>query len=227
MPTNYARFTKHASTAVATVGMTVTYTFIIENTHHRPFTDMMFHDPIPQGLAFHTGSVTIDGVPHDTADPRQGFSVPSIMTGNSREITFTAEVTLVPADNPAINIAEIDFRTISEDDEPILARESSNPISIAIMACGCEQGSCDKSICKQYALALPFSVKPFVKNERPDIICIGELMLSEGHHPCPTPQHDFDYTVTQHIKVELPLTFGATVCYEEPCTQDLGECTAN
>jgi len=227
MPGIYARFEKHASVPEACLGTDVTYTMTIENINTHPLMDIVFTDMIPQGLGFEQGSVEINGIPHGNANPSQGFPLPDIMPGDIVEIRFTAEATHVPSDNPAINVASIRFRTISQDDQPVdNVKESSNPVPVAIKDCGCDEDSCDRAICKIYSISLPFTVKPFARKEAPDIICFGEMTLNEGHIPCPSPRRDFDYTLTQRIRVELPVAFGAEICYEEPCAEDDGECQA-
>jgi len=226
MPGIYARLEKHASVPEACLGTTVMYTIEIENINTHPLNEIMFKDAIPQGLAFQLGSVEIDSVPHPNANPHLGgFPLPPIMPGDTTEITFIAEATHVPSDNPAINTATIDFRTISQDDHPVdNAREISNPVPVTITDCKCDEGSCEKEICKIYSISLPFTVKPFARKKLPDIICFGDATLVDGHVHCQNPQREFDYTLTQQIKVELPIAFGAEICYEETCAEDDGEC---
>ena len=221
----YARLEKRANVAQACLETTVIYTVEIENINTHQLMDVMFMDTIPQGLNFVQGSLEIDGVPHPVANPNQSYPLPDINPGDIVEVVFAAEATFVPTDNPATNIAHINFNTISPGDEPVNnASEYSNAVPVIIRDCGCDEDSCEKSVCKIYSVSLPFTVKPFARKEAPDIICYGEMTLSEGHVPCPSPQRDFDYTLTQQIRVELPVAFGAEVCYEEPCAEDDGEC---
>ncbi|MCL2852233.1 MAG: DUF11 domain-containing protein [Defluviitaleaceae bacterium] len=222
----FARLEKRTNTAEACLGTAVTYTITIENITTQPLMDIMFRDAIPQGLGFQQGSVIIGGIPYANANPYQGFPLPDIMPGDMTEVRFTAEATHVPSDNPAINIANIEFRTFTDDGEPISARENSNPVPVIIKDCGCDEDSCEKAICKIYTISLPFTVKPFIRRKTPEIICFGEMTLSEGHVPCPYPPRNFEYTLTQRVRVELPVAFGAEVCYEEPCAEDNGECEA-
>ena len=227
MPTRiYARLEKSVNRPEACLGDTVIFTVEIENINTHPLMDIVFRDAIPQGFNFQQGSVEIDGMQYANANPYQGFSVPNIHPGDTVEIKFIAEASYIPADNPAINIANIEFRTTSQDDEQTFESESSNPVPVIIKSCECDEGSCEKTICKLYSISLPFTVKPFARKEIPDIICFGEEILREGHMPCPNPQREFNYTLTQRVKVELPVSFGAEVCYEEPCMEDDGKCEA-
>jgi len=187
--------------------------------------DVIFKDMIPEGLDFQHGSVEIGGIPHENDNPNQGFALPDIMPGVTIDVQFAAEATNVPSKNPAINIASIDFRiTPEEGGEPIFASEPSNPVPVTVRDCECDEDFCERSVCKIYTVSLPFTVKPFARKETPDIECFGEEVLSEGHKPCPSQQREFEYTLTQKVRVELPVAFGAEICYEEPCAEDNGEC---
>jgi len=221
----YAKLEKSANRPRACLGTAVIYTVEVENIHMRPLMDVMFVDTIPPGLNFVQGSVEINGQPNSTADPNLGISLSYIEPGITVKVEFAAEATHVPTDNPAINTAHINFHTMNQDNDPIDDEtQSSNPFSVTIEDCACDEDSCEKAICKIYSVSLPFTVKPFARKETPDIICLEGMTLSEGHVPCPNPRRDFDYTLTQRIKVELPVAFGAEVCYEEPCAEDDGEC---
>ena len=224
MPGIYTRIEKYASVPVACLGAFVTHTVEIENIGIHPLTDIVFSVAVPQGLSFVPESVEINGERHPNANPNQGIQLSDIMPGITKEISFIAKATHVPPDNPAINVANVDFRTISHEDLPVNTREISNPVPVTVKDCDCDEGTCERALCKIYSVSLPFTVKPFARKKTPDIVCHGEMRLHEGHKPCPNPQHKFDYTLTQQIKVELPVAFGAEVCYEEPCAKDEGEC---
>ena len=219
----YARLDKRANMTEACLGTAVIYAVTIENIHTHPLIDVMFRDAIPRGLNFRPGSVEINRMPYANYNPNLGFPITEIMPGDIKEINFTAEAAYVPTDT-AVNIANINFRTILHDEELGEANENSNPVSVIIKDCRCDEGTCEKDICKLYSISFPFTVKPFAKNKTPDIMCFGELTLHEGHVHCQDPRREFEYTLTQRVKVELPVAFGAEVCYEEPCAEDDGEC---
>jgi len=221
----YATLYKQPSIPSACLGTTVTYTVTIENINMHPLTDVMFTGTIPNGLDFVPDSVEIDGDLHPGYHPGQGFPLPTMIPTRVIEVKFSAEATLVPTDNPAINIAHINFNTRSPEDFPVNDETVySNAAEVVIKDCACDEDSCEQSVCKIYSISLPFTVKPFARKDTPNIICLDGMTLSPGHVLCPSPQRDFDYTLTQRIKVELPVAFGAEVCYEEPCTEDDGEC---
>ncbi|MCL2405709.1 MAG: DUF11 domain-containing protein [Defluviitaleaceae bacterium] len=221
----YAKLEKSANTDPVCLGTTVIYTIEVENIHTRQLRDVVFMDTIPTGLNFVPGSLEINGQPHPGADPNQSYPLPNIDPGVTVEVSFAAEATIVPTVNPVTNTAHIRFNTFTTENVPVDdATEYSNAFPITIRDCACDEDSCDQSVCKIYSISLPFTVKPFARKNTPSIICLDGIILSPGHVPCPSPQRDFDYTLTQRIRVELPVTFGAEVCYEEPCAEDDGEC---
>ena len=222
---HYATLNKYARPN-ACVGDFVDYTIVIENINAYPLRDIVFTDTIPSGLVFKQGSVEINNQPFSGYDPNYGFPLPVLEHSSTVEVKFIAEATFVPTDNPAINIARINFNTHTQDGPINDVEEVSNPVPVIISDCGCDEGSCEDAVCKIYSISLPFTVKPFAKKERAEITCFGNMMLRNGHIPCQDPQHEFEYTLTQRIKVELPVAFGAEVCYEEPCAEDDGECQA-
>lgn len=224
MPRNYTTIVKHVGEREVCLGDIVTYTITIQNIHTRPLTEVVFRDMIPPGLTFQQGSVEINGGQSSTADPQEGFPLPNIIEDDIVTVTFNAIATTIPQNNPVINIAHVEFRTRNENDDQVDTREPSNPIPITIMDCGCDEGSCDKTMCKIFSISLPITVKPFARKETPEITCVDQMTISNGHVHCPDPPHDFEYTLTQRIRVELPVAFGAEVCYEEPCAEDNGQC---
>ena len=221
----YANLNKEASTDRACLGTAITYTVTIQNINTHPLTEITFVDTIPPGFYFQQGSVLINGEERPSYDPGEGFPLLPINPMMSVEVEFSVEASFIPTDNPTTNIAHINFRTIEEGTGPIdNATEPSNPVSVTIVDCECDEGACEIEVCKIYSISLPFTVKPFARKETPDIVCFGQMTLSNGHTPCPDPRQEFDYTLTQRIRVELPVAFGAEVCYEEPCAEDDGEC---
>ena len=210
------RMTKSADKEEVCLGSVVNYTIVIENIITEPLLDPVFRDQLPPGLSFQAGSVTINNIPNPNANPVQGISLPTIAHGGVDEIRFSAIAANIPTTNPVINIANLDFRYRNEDDEIVPAMRESNQVPVLIEDCSdCEEGFCDRNICRMYAVSQPFTVRPFVRRENPGITCIGETNLVEGITPCPSQRREFEYTLTQRVRVELPLAFGAEVCYDE------------
>jgi len=85
---------------------------------------------------------------------------------------------------------------------------------------------CHPEACRKFEVFIPITVTPFGKANKEHITvdCVGNLRTVNGN-PCqgigPTA-HKF--TVAQTIKVLIPLKFGANVCVDESCDEDLGNC---
>jgi len=226
MPERYANIVKRASAQTVSLGNTVTYTIEIENTNEHMLTNIAFYDSIPQGLLFQYGSVKINGNTNPNADPNAGLPLIEILPHGMTTVSFIAEAVAIPADNPTINTARITFNTHNNEGEPVYGvTEYSNPVSVRIGDDQCDEDSCEKNLCKIYSVSLPFTVKPFARREAPEIECYGQMTLVDGHVHCQNPRREFEYTLTQRIRVELPIAFGAEVCCGEPCAEDDGECT--
>jgi hypothetical protein len=86
--------------------------------------------------------------------------------------------------------------------------------------------ACDRTVCRAFELAQPFSIRPRVNARPPEVNCGGEIELRHGRRPCRNRDRDraFDFTATQTINVAIPIEFGAEVCYSRPCVTDEGEC---
>jgi len=221
----YATLDKQTNLPIACLGKNLTYTIIIENVNTHPLMDVMFYDAVPTGLRFVPESVYINADRHQNYNPNFGFSLPLIMPTQTLEVRFEVEAMNIPTDNPVTNIAHITFNTDTMEDGPVTNETAySNPNTVTIRDCDCDEDSCETTLCKLYSISLPFTVKPFARKETPEIICVGDIELEDGHIPCQDPRQEFEYTLKQQIKVELPVAFGAEVCYEEPCAEDDGRC---
>jgi hypothetical protein len=84
--------------------------------------------------------------------------------------------------------------------------------------------ACDRTVCRAFELAQPFSIRPRVNARPPEVNCGGDIELRLGHRRCRNRNREFDFTATQTINVAIPIEFGAEVCYSRPCVTDEGEC---
>ena len=221
------KFVNVANRPIVCLGEEVIYTVHIENINQRALMDVVFFDSLPAGLEFKPGTVEINGDVFSGFDPNAGFPLPNLGPHSFVDVSFTATATSVPTDIYATNIAHINFHTVDpETDLPVPdAHAESNPVSITIRDCECDEDSCERTLCKLYSIALPFTVRPFARRSIPEITCTNPMELIEGHIACTTQQREFDYTLTQQIRVELPVAFGAEVCCDDPCFEDNGQCT--
>jgi len=209
----------------AYIGDTVTYTVTIENTCTQALTDVFFSDNIPEGLVFLTGSVKINGIEEPLANLVQGFPLPDIANGEKVEVSFSAEVISIPDINPTINTAEINYAyTPIEGGIPDSFTAQSNEVPLLIRLSDCEEGSCVNAHCKLYDVSVPITITPFAMPERPEITCEGEMVSTPGHIPCESEIKSFEFTLTQRIKIDIPVKFGAEVCFDDVCAEDRGMC---
>ena len=126
---------KTESQSTAHIGETITYTATLSNTCSQPLQNVRFIDYIPAGLELVPGSVTVNGIPSPAANPLVGFIVPDITGGSTLHISFQARVTAVPAANPAVNQAFLQYiYTPIPDGIPDLYRLFSNTVALLIEA---------------------------------------------------------------------------------------------
>ena len=137
---------KTESQETATVGDVVTYGLRLENTCAQPLTDALLRDVLPAGLAFVSDSVVINGVSYPAANPLAGFLVPDILGGTTLEVSFQAQVTEVPAENPAVNRATLQYvyTPVPNGIEDVYS-VNSNPVALLIAAAA---GEADLAIAK-------------------------------------------------------------------------------
>ncbi|WP_156131006.1 DUF11 domain-containing protein [Paenibacillus sp. FSL H7-0357] len=99
---------KSASSVNATVGDTITYTVIVNNTGNYPATATLT-DTIPAGTLLVANSVLINGFPSPGADPATGIPLGSIAAGASLTVTFSVLITTLPPNQQLTNRATITF----------------------------------------------------------------------------------------------------------------------
>ncbi len=117
----------------ANVGETVNYTVTFTNTCQSPLTDVYFQDTIPNGLAFVSGSVVVNGTTDPGADPNAGFVLPDVPGGETVTVEFAALVTEIPTPNPALNSANITYSyTPIEGGIPGIFNETSNEVPVEV-----------------------------------------------------------------------------------------------
>ena len=219
---------KSVDKSVAAIGETVVFTVTIENTCSRPLTDVTFTDMLPEGLTFVPDSVTINGMAAPGTNPEQGFALPNIAGRETIEVCFSAEATSVPARNPAINKAEASYNyTPIEQGIPDLFTMESNEVAVRIRhsePC-IDVPACDKTVCRAFDVSVPATISPYARLKEPDTECVGPAHIRPGHRPCPDGRRYFEFTLNQKINVDIPIKFGAEVCFDEVCVEDEGECS--
>ena len=92
--------------------------------------------------------------------------------------------------------------------------------------CGCiddcyDIQSCEKTINRAFNTSVPVTFTPYATAEKPDVNCSGEIVVVSGHKRCEHPENVFEFTVTQKISIDIPIRFGAEVCYGKTCTEGI------
>ena len=84
---------------------------------------------------------------------------------------------------------------------------------------------CHPEFCRKFKVFVPFTVTPFGRPDEEHItIECGDFECLDGN-PCQGSGHtSHDFTVSQIIKVMIPVKFGADVCTHESCNDDLRCC---
>ncbi|WP_240545798.1 DUF7507 domain-containing protein [Paenibacillus artemisiicola] len=72
----------------AVSGDTITYTIVVTNNGISPVDNVVVVDPVPAGVTFVAGSVTVNGVTQPNANPNTGIQVGVIAAGATSTVTF-------------------------------------------------------------------------------------------------------------------------------------------
>jgi len=84
--------------------------------------------------------------------------------------------------------------------------------------------ACDRNIRRSYEVSLPITITPYALPSEPDACCGGEVRIRHGHKRCDRRSKSHEYTISQIINVEIPIEFGAKICYEDYCSEEHGRC---
>lgn len=82
--------------AVASIGDTVNFTVLIENTGTLDALNVVFQDPLETGLFFVPGSVKLNGIPLPSANPSTGIPLGTLGVDDSHLIEFDVTIIGVP-----------------------------------------------------------------------------------------------------------------------------------
>jgi len=84
--------------------------------------------------------------------------------------------------------------------------------------------ACDRNVRRSYEISLPITVRPYAITGDPDACCGGDVKIKPGHKRCDSKSKCHDFTVSQIINVQIPIDFGAEICYEDFCSEERGRC---
>jgi hypothetical protein len=95
--------------------------------------------------------------------------------------------------------------------------------------CGCNEDkkcfdiqSCSKTISRSFDVSVPVTITPSAVPERPDAKCAGNAEVTAGIRRCDRDNNSVSFTITQRINVDIPIKFGAEICYEPTCVRESG-----
>lgn len=122
---------KSASTANATVGDTVSYTLIANNTGNYA-ANLSISDIIPSGSTFVPNSVLVNGLPLPQADPATGIAAGVINPGNTTTVIFSVEITLLPNPQLLVNQGTAAYSFTLPDGRTLSGSALSNSVTIPV-----------------------------------------------------------------------------------------------
>jgi uncharacterized repeat protein (TIGR01451 family) len=116
----------------ASLGDTVNFTILMENTGTADALDVIFQDTLETGLFFVPGSVTLNGNPLPSANPTTGIPLGSLAIGDSDFIGFDVRILeMPPCGNTFANQANVLY-VYSACIDDINTLSSSNLVMITI-----------------------------------------------------------------------------------------------
>ncbi|MFB9328409.1 hypothetical protein ACFFSY_20960 [Paenibacillus aurantiacus] len=104
---------KSANVSGAIVGDVITYTATVRNTGTANASSVVLTDPLPAGLTFVTGSVTVEGVSRPTYDVLAGVPVGTLAINGAVTVTYRATVTSNPAQVANTASAAFSFQSVA------------------------------------------------------------------------------------------------------------------
>ncbi|AET57661.1 Autotransporter adhesin [Paenibacillus terrae HPL-003] len=101
--------TKASSLAAAAVGETVQFTITATNNGIENVTNVVVTDPLPTGVTFVPGSVTVNGTASSTATPVNGIPIGTLAPSASVTVVFQAVINSLPSPAQINNRATVSF----------------------------------------------------------------------------------------------------------------------
>ncbi|MFI3201248.1 MAG: DUF3794 domain-containing protein [Eubacteriales bacterium] len=120
--------TKSADVSYATVGDVVEFTVAIENNGNVTIDEIVFTDSDIEGGEFVAGSLQVDGVAMEKADPNEGVAIGELEVGETKQVIFQVELVSIPEGDITTNVAEITKYL----DGVEVSTERSNEVTIEI-----------------------------------------------------------------------------------------------
>ncbi|MEW9701735.1 hypothetical protein [Paenibacillus sp. SI8] len=122
---------KSASIQNATVGDSIIYSIIVNNTGNLDAT-VTLTDTIPAGTIFSQNSVNVNSVPQPGISPTLGISLGTVSPGSQILVTFEVVVNTLPSPQQLTNQAFADYTFTPPDGRTLDGSASSNTVTIPV-----------------------------------------------------------------------------------------------
>lgn len=124
---------KSANTSNATVGDTVTYTFLVGNSGNYP-EQVTLTDNIPSGTSLVPNSILVNGVPQPGAEPTTGINAGTVNPGETRTVVFSVVVNSLPSPQQIVNQGTASAAFTLPDGRTFTRTAASNTLTIPVSA---------------------------------------------------------------------------------------------
>ncbi|MGE1033067.1 DUF7507 domain-containing protein, partial [Bacillus sp. GKis3/1] len=124
---------KAVDLAFATVGDTLTYTIILNQTGNVAANDVVIQDMIPQGTTFIENSVIVNGETLPGVNPVSGIPIGTIIVDGDAIASFQVTVTSIPIQNELTNQAITTFNYIvNPNNIPVTNTTTTNTVTTTV-----------------------------------------------------------------------------------------------
>lgn len=130
-------------------GETIRNTVTIANNSATKISDGFFSVPQPDGAGFVAGSVKINGIAQPNYDPRAGFAIPDLKTGETLTIEYDLKADSPTVKNSVTHFAKLDYAVSDPTRGKVTYSENTDAVSVKIIS---DKISVIKSVDKSFAL---------------------------------------------------------------------------
>ncbi|ULL19837.1 DUF11 domain-containing protein [Paenibacillus sp. H1-7] len=124
---------KSASITIATVGDTLTYTLLVNNTGNYG-ASVVITDTIPAGTTFVPNSVIVNGSSLAGTDPSAGIPIASVPGGTTASVMFSVIITSLPNPQQLVNQGTAAYSFTLPDGTPHSGSVQSNTVTMPVSA---------------------------------------------------------------------------------------------
>lgn len=143
--------TKGVDKVFATIGDTVTYTIVIQNTGNTSANNVKLIDTIPNGTTYITGTLRQDGAPVAGSLDPPGVTLNTIGPMTTSTILFSVQVSQFPAPNPFTNNAAVGYTYTSDPAKPNVNGGNTQTNTVATQVNSATIANPTKIVDREYA----------------------------------------------------------------------------